>query len=124
MNKPKKNGTESGRMIGSRPRGPFTRVIRQSYVLSTQVTAFGRPHTHKERKPMIFYSFQAPLSVFRMAFPQSVRIMDVRKADRVWTDLRVQNTYVVAVASMPHRVAEVASGDRRHLDSVTPVGIG
>jgi hypothetical protein len=50
--------------------------------------------------------------------------MDVWKAGRVWRDLGVQNTYVVVVASMAHRVAEVPSGGRRHLDSVTPVGIG
>jgi hypothetical protein len=42
--------------------------------------------------------------------------MDVRKAGRAWTDLGVQNTYVVAVASMAHPVAEVASGDQLGLD--------
>jgi hypothetical protein len=42
--------------------------------------------------------------------------MDVRKPGRVWTDLGVQNTYVVAVASMAHRVAKVASGDQVGLD--------
>jgi hypothetical protein len=50
--------------------------------------------------------------------------MDVRKAGRVWIDPGIQNTCVVAVASMVNRVAEVASGDRRVLDSLTPVGIG
>jgi hypothetical protein len=45
-----------------------------------------------------------------------VRIMDVQKPGRVWTDLGVQNTYMVAVASMAHRVAKVASGDQLGLD--------